>query len=106
MNDRAEFRRIPYTQVARPVDIDIDDLPHLAGTPRHHDDAVRQKHGLANTMGYEQHRLPGFLPHCKQIGLHLFAGQRIERAERLIHQQHGRVEQQCPAQRHTLAHTA
>ena len=39
-------------------------------------------------MGDEQHGQPVLLPDAGQQLLHVMAGQRIERAERLVHQQH------------------
>ena len=41
-----------------------------------------------------------------QIDVELIAGQRVERAERLVHQQQPRIEQQRAAHRNALPHSA
>ena len=53
-----------------------------------------------------RHRLAGLGPDLQQLGLHELARLRVQRRERLIHQQHGRVRRQRPGQIHALLHAA
>ena len=57
-----------------------------------------EEHGLA--------RGGGLAPHAQQLEIHLVARHRVERAERLVHQEQGRVQQQRAADRRPLLHAA
>jgi hypothetical protein len=46
----------------------------------------------------------GLLPDPEQLDVHVLAGQRVERSEGLVHQQHRRLVQQGPAQSSALLH--
>ncbi|KAG0770775.1 hypothetical protein G6F22_017103 [Rhizopus arrhizus] len=61
---------------------------------------------FGNAVGHEQHRVAGFHPDPLQLHVHLVAGQRIQGAERLIHQQQLRVVDQGAADRGALSHPA
>ena len=50
--------------------------------------------------------LSGPLPDVEQATAHLFARDGVERAERLVHQQHLRVERERTSNRDALAHAA
>ena len=91
---------------ARPRQVDIDDLPDAAGRARHHHDLVGEEHRLLDRMGDEQHRLAVALPDVEQVVLQPRAGMRIERAERLVHQQHFGMIGQRARQRDALLHAA
>src|SRR5262245_17616164 len=71
--------------------IDSDDFPHAARPGRHDNDAVGEKDRLLDAVGDKDHSLTGGLPDILQIDLQLRAGERIERAERLVHQKKRRV---------------
>ena len=73
---------------------------------RHHDHPVRQIHGLGDVVGHVHHGLSGFAPHVGQQPLHVVAGERIERGERLVHQQHGRIVGKRTGDRDALLHAA
>ena len=85
-----ELRRHPHLVVARPRQIDREDLLGAARTLGHHHDAVGQVDRLVDLMGDEQHGLLRLLPDAQQLDLHQVAGLRVERRERLVHQQHVR----------------
>ena len=91
---------------ARTRQVDIDDLLDAAGRARHHHDLVRQEHRLVDRMGDEQHRLAVAFPDVEQVVLQPRAGMRIQRAERLVHQQHRGVIGQRARQRDALLHAA
>src|ERR1019366_1694058 len=68
---------------ARDVDRQVEIDP--AGPWGHDDHAVGEKHRLVDAVRDEQHRVAQTQPHRLQVHDHLFAGQRIERTERLVH---------------------
>ena len=57
-------------------------------------------------MGDEEDRRAGLLPDAQQLLVELVAGDLVERAERLVHQQDARPADQRPGDRHALAHAA
>src|SRR5438128_1867861 len=57
-------------------------------------------------MGNEQHGLFGFHPDLQQLLLHQLAGLRVERCERLVHQQNLRIHDQRARKVHALLHAA
>jgi hypothetical protein len=46
------------------------------------------------------------LPDAQELALHQAAGLRIERAERLVHQQNLGIESECPRDRGALLHAS
>ena len=99
---RVAARREP----ARARQSDLEHLLDAAGARRHHDHAVGEQHRLVDRVGDEQHGLAGLHPQVFQIDAHLLARQRIERAERLVHQQQRRIVDQRAHDRGALAHAA
>ena len=93
-------------EAARPGDVDSDDLLDAARPWRHHDDPVGEQHGLVDAVRHEQHGLGRFEPQFLKIDAHLFAGQGIERAEWLVHQQQRWTVHQRAGDGGTLAHAA
>ncbi len=76
---------------------------------QHH--ALRQPHGLPHVVGDEQDRRAGRLPDAQELALQHVAGDRVERGERLVHEQDARLlgagrRGQRPGQRHALPHAA
>ena len=57
-------------------------------------------------MRDQQHGLAGGGGDPLQFQVHLFARHRVERAERLVHQQDRRIVHQRPADRRALLHPA
>ena len=77
-----------------------------AGPRRQDDEMAGEQHRLLDAVGDHQDGLAGLAPELEQLLLHLLAGQRIERAERLVHQQHAGVAGQRAGQPDPLAHAA
>ncbi len=88
------------------VEHDLDLLDDAAGAGGHHQDAVGQQDRLVDAVGHQHDGLAGAAPDLKQRVLHRFAGQRVKRAERLVHQQQLRVVDQRAADRDALLHAA
>ena len=85
----------------------IDDLIDDAARPLAHDQhAVGQDHGFQQVMGNQQRGLPGFHQRLREIVLQHDAGLRIDRGERLVQQQHRRIDGERARQRRALAHAA
>ncbi len=57
-------------------------------------------------MGDEQRGLAGLLQRLRQVALQHHAGLRVDRRERLVEQQHVRIDRERARQRHALAHAA
>src|SRR5690606_7159885 len=70
------------------------------------DDAVAQPQRLLNVMGDENDGLVQTLLQFQQLILHVVADQGVERRERLVHEQHVRVDGQGTGQPHALPHSA
>ena len=76
------------------------------GPRAHHGDAIGQIDRLVDLMRDEQHGLARLAPDLQQLGLHVLARLRVERGERLVHQQHHRIRRQRPGQVDALLHAA
>ena len=70
------------------------------------DDAVGEQDRLVDVVGDQHHRLLFLRPDVLDFGLQLGAGQRVERRQRLVEQQHFRVHGERARHRHALAHAA
>ena len=68
-------------------------------------DPVAEPDGLLDVVGDEQDRLAHGLLEAQELVLQVFAHDRVDRAERLVHQQHGRIRGQraCHTDALTLA---
>ena len=78
----------------------------VPGCGAHHHHAVRQIHRLRDIVRHVDHRLAGFPPHVGEQPLHVVARQRVERRERLVHQQHRRIVGQRAGDGDPLLHAA
>src|SRR5579883_1464310 len=85
---------------------DLDDLPDPPGMPGHHDDAVGEKDGLFDAVSDEEHGARIDAREPDQLLLHLDPGLRVERAERLVHQQNLGVDDVGARDRDPLLHAA
>ena len=72
----------------------------------HDHDAVGEQHRLVEIVGDEQDGLAGAGVDVEQLGLHGLARLRVERAERLVHQQHLRVDGERARDADALLHAA
>src|SRR6266545_4656502 len=88
------------------LECDVDDLLDPAGSTGHHRDPLAEVHGLVDAVGDEHDRLAGPLPDAQQLVLQAVAGLRVQRGERLVHQQHVRVESEATGDRDPLLHAA
>ena len=77
-----------------------------AGAPRQHQRAVAERDRLGDVVGDEDDGLAAEVPEPQQVLLQLHAGLRVERAERLVHQDDRRIVDQRADQRGALAHAA
>src|SRR5919201_2526130 len=91
---------------ARPRQVDRHLLPDAPGTRGENDDAVAEVHRLLDVVGDENDGLACTGPEAHYFFLHRLTGLRIERAERLVHQQHLGIEGQHARERHALLHAA
>ena len=92
--------------VARPRQLDRNDLFHAAGRARDHHDTVGQEHRLFDAVGDEQHGLAVTLPDRQQIVLQARARMGVERAEWFVHQQDARLVGERARDRDPLLHAA
>ena len=88
------------------VELGVDDGLDAAGPRRHHRDAVGEIDRLLHVVGDEDHGLRRALPDAEQLRLHQVPGLRVERAERLVHQQDARIEGERAGERGALLHAA
>ena len=86
--------------------VDDDFVDDAAGAPAHDQHAVGQRHGFRQIVGDEQRGLARELQRLRQVALQHHAGLRVDRRERLVEQQHMRIDGQRARQRHALAHAA
>src|SRR5688572_9517166 len=110
---RADFaRQLDVARAAKglrsdawPRDVDFE-LPHDAARPRrHHDDAVAEEDRLVNRVGDQHHGLAARHPNALQLGVHALASERIERAERLVHQEKLGIARERAHDRGALLHS-
>src|ERR1700677_2660593 len=90
----------------RARNVDIVDRGDAARPRRHHDDAVGQEDRLRYRMSDEDDRLACLHPDFLDQQIHFVAGESVEGAERLVHQQHGGVDREAPDDRGALLHAA
>ena len=86
--------------------VDRDLVDDAAGAAAHHQHAVGQRDGLQQIVGDQQRGLAGALERLRQLALQHHAGLRVHRRERLVEQQHGRIDRERAGQRHALPHAA
>ena len=84
----------------------LDQLLHLAGMRRQHQDAVGEEDRLVEIVGDEDDGDVDLAPDFQQMRLHLGTRLRVERAERLVHQQNARLIGERAHDRHALLHAA
>jgi hypothetical protein len=92
----ADLREPGIGDVARPVEVDL--LLVRDDTLVHHEDPVGEQDGLLDVVRHQQHRAAAPLPQLAHQTLGLDAGERVERAERLVQQQEIGLAHQRPCQ--------
>ena len=73
---------------------------------REHDDPVRDEDGLRDAVGDQHDGLGRPRPEAEQLEVESFAAQRIERAERLVEQEHRGLERERPGEGDPLPRAA
>src|SRR4051812_33070065 len=88
---RCDAREIDTVDVTRPRQIDREFLLHASRMWRHENDAIAETGGFAHVVRDEHDRFISGAPDPLDIAVKLFAGERIERGERFVHEKHARV---------------
>ena len=86
--------------------LDIEIVGHAGRAGGQHDDPRAEEHRLADPVGHEHDRLARLAPDVQQLEVHLFPRQRVERAERLVHQDQLGIMDQRAGDRGALLHAA
>ncbi|EKS68347.1 hypothetical protein BURK_024995 [Burkholderia sp. SJ98] len=105
--DETPERRIQA--IARMLERHLDLGHHAARIRRQHENAVAHEHRFLDVVRDDQHRLDRHAPlrpQIEQVGAQVFGGEHVERGERLVHQQQGRIDDQRPRETHALTHPA
>src|SRR5215217_2250796 len=92
--------------IARTTKVDPDDLLYFRGRMREHDHAVGEVHRLVDVVGDEQDRDAVLLAHAEHEVLELRPRLRVDRRERLVHEQDRGLVRECTRNRDALLHAA
>ena len=84
----------------------VDDALQPPGLRGHQHAAVAEQQRLLDRVRHIDHGLAGLLPDARQLGLQDRAVLRVERRERLVHQQHRGIGHEGARDRAALAHAA
>ena len=98
--------KLGAVDVARARQGNVEDLRDASRRRRHEHDAIAEAHRLAHVVRDEDDGLAAFHPDVLDVAVELLAGERIERGEGLVHQQHPRVGRERAGQRDALLHAA
>ncbi len=86
---------------------DLDEFHDTGiGPVAHQHDTIGQENGFVNIMRDHEHRLASRRDDAQQLVLDGAAGQGVERAKRLVEQQHLGLYRKCTGYAHTLLHPA
>ena len=95
--------------VARLRQLHLEVGADVAGIAAEHDDAIGQQHGFFNVVGDDEDGLGGhgFLgPQLQQFAAQVLGGEHVERGERLVHEEHFRLDDQGARKADALPHAA
>ena len=95
MNPATKALAGPVVDHERPVEL-------LDAPARHHGDAIAHRHRLLLVVRHVDEREVELGLHALELDLHLAAQLEVERAERLVEQQHTRAQHQCARQGDSL----
>ena len=101
-----EARGIAEAFVARLRLVDRQDLDDAAGSRAHDGDPRRQEHRFVDRVGDEHRRELALPPQLDEVGIEPVAGELVERAERLVHQQQVGLGDEAARDRHAHPHAA
>src|SRR5262249_20220370 len=105
-NITRKLRRLAHGERSRPRQLDVDHAIEPSRSWRHDHNAIGEKYRFWHAVSNEQHRHAPFVPDLLEVENQLVASERIERAERLVHQQLAGIVDERATQRNALAHTA
>ena len=100
------FEEFEAQRIARARQRDRNLAFHPAGMRGHHQHAVGEIDRFRDVVGHVDDGLARLAPHLGEQALHGVPGHRIERGERLVHQQHGGVVGERAGDGDTLLHAA
>ena len=92
MGDFEKRFRFTNIQCAIRPEITVDDFMNAARARAHHDDLGRKKNGFRDRVGYKDDSLLRCGPELEKLFVEVIANDLIQCAERLVHQQHIRIE--------------
>ena len=101
-----ERRHARVVRRARPRQVDDLLVQDAAGARPHQHDAVGEAHGLADVVRDEDDGLARRAPDALDLALQDLPRLRVERRERLVHEQHGGIGRQRARDGAALAHPA
>src|SRR5262245_55666392 len=100
------LHRLLDLEAARAGEIDLDLLPDPSRACAEHHDAIAEVDRFLDVVRDEDDGLAGALPEARQLFLHRLARLRVERPERLVHEQHLGIEGEHACERGALLHAA
>src|SRR5262245_23926199 len=95
-----------HLERARMRQLDAEIVGHARRAGGEHDHAGAEKHRLGDAVGDEDDGLLRLLPDAQQLKVHLLARERVERAERLVHQDELGIVNERARDRRALLHAA
>src|SRR5215212_9195877 len=84
----------------------LDNRPYSSGAGAEHENPIRQEQCLVNAVGDEDNGRASLRPDFQEVFLQLLASLRIERAERLVHEDKNRLAHQRAGDADPLLHAA
>src|SRR5690349_8025191 len=92
--------------VARTRNVDIDDFLYSPGARAHREYAVAKEDRLLDVVRDQHEGFSGFLPNSQYFFLQEITRERIQRGERLVHQDDVGIGCERASDAHTLLHAA
>ena len=102
----AEFLVGLHFERARMRKLDAEIVRHARRPGCEHDHPRAEKHRLGDAVGHKDDGLFRFFPDAQELDIHLLARERIERAERLVHQDELGIVNERARDRGALLHAA
>src|SRR5690625_1635624 len=104
-DDLVEFEACLQVDISRLGEVHRQDLVDAPGARRHLDDAVAEEHGLGDVVGDEHDGRIRLHDDALQLEVHPLTGERVQRTERLVHEEELRFGAQRTRDGGALAHT-
>src|SRR5258708_28710194 len=95
-------RQLGRIEAAWSGQVDSELLSDAARPVREDKDAVAEAHGFARVVGHEKDGQRARAPQADELLVQEVARDRVDRTERLVHEQDVGVLRQCPRERHAL----